>query len=112
MLVEVLTPDVSAGAVMDDLSSRRGLIEDMQQRTGLQQIIKAFAPLAEMLGYAAHLRSIVHGRTDCSLQFARYDVPPPSEDSGADEAGVTANKPKGPKAGSSYAAASFDPEPE
>jgi elongation factor G len=112
LLVEVLTPEVSASVILNDLSSRRGLIDNMEQRAGSQQVIKAIVPLAEMLGYAAHLRSIVHGHTECSLQFARYEVAPPSADSGAEEAGVTANKPKGPKTGSGYAAARFNPESE
>lgn len=112
MSVEVLTPEVFAGAIMNDLTSRRGLIEKMEQHAGSQQSIKVFVPLAEMLGYASHLRSIAPGRTECSLQFARYEVVTPSEDFGAEQAGVTANKPKGPKAGRGHATARLDLESE
>jgi len=111
MLVEVLTPEVFAGAIMNNLNSRRGLVEHMEQRSG-SQLIKAIVPLVEILGYAAYLRSIIPGRTECSMHFARYEAAPPSEDSGADAAGVTANKPRGPKMGSGYAAAKFHPKSE
>ena len=109
MSVEVITSEEFAGAVMHDLNARRGTIEDMEQRAD-SQVIKAIVPLAEMFGYPARLRSIARGRTECSLNFARYEVAPLGGDTGAEEAGVTANKPKGPKAGSGYAAARLDPE--
>src|SRR5207249_5361041 len=51
MAVEVVTPEDYAGAIMGDLSSRRGRIEGMEHRAG-SQVIKAIVPLAEMIGYA------------------------------------------------------------
>ena len=56
MAVEVVTPEDFAGAIMGDLSSRRGRIEGMEHRAG-SQVIKAIVPLAEMFGYATHMRS-------------------------------------------------------
>jgi hypothetical protein len=53
---------------MGDLSFRRGRIEGMEHRAG-SQLITAVAPLAEMLGYAAHMRSITQGRAEYSMQF-------------------------------------------
>ena len=55
MAVEVVTPEDYAGAIMGDLSSRRGRIEGMEHRAG-SQVIKAIVPLAEMFGYATHMR--------------------------------------------------------
>ena len=51
MAVEVVTPEDYAGAIMGDLSSRRGRIEGMEHRAG-SQVIKSIVPLAEMFGYA------------------------------------------------------------
>lgn len=104
MSLEVITPEDFAGAITGDLSSRRGRIEDMECRTG-SLVVHAVVPLAEMLGYATNVRSITQGRADYSMNFARYEPAPHRGESGGDEAGVTANKPKGPRAGSGFAAA-------
>lgn len=55
----VVRPEDFAGSVIGDLSLRRGRIESMEHRAG-SQMITAIAPLAEMLGYATHMRSITH----------------------------------------------------
>ncbi|MGA7073844.1 elongation factor G, partial [Bradyrhizobium sp.] len=60
MAVEVVTPEDFAGVIMGDLSSRRGRIEGMEHRAG-SQVIKAIVPLAEMFGYATHMRSSTQG---------------------------------------------------
>ena len=57
---------------MGDLSSRRGRIEGMEHRAG-SQVIKAIVPLAEMFGYATHMRSSTQGRAEYSMHFARYE---------------------------------------
>jgi elongation factor G len=111
MLIEVVTPEGFAGTIMEDLSLRRGRIEGMEHRAG-SQVIAAIVPLAEILGYAMHMRSIAQGRAEYSLHFVHYEAAPHTGESGADEAGVTANRPKGPKAGSGFAAAKLDPESE
>jgi elongation factor G len=109
MLVQVVAPEDFAGSIVGDLSVRRGRIEGMEHRAG-SQVITAIAPLAEMLGYATHLRSITQGRAEYSMHFAHYEAAPRTGESGADEAGVTANRPKGPKAGSGFAAAELEAE--
>jgi elongation factor G len=77
MAVEVVTPEDYAGTIMGDLSSRRGRIEGMEHRAG-SQVIKAIVPLAEMFGYATHMRSSTQGRAEYSMHFARYEEVPRS----------------------------------
>jgi elongation factor G len=77
MSVEVVTPEDYAGTIMGDLSSRRGRIEGMEHRAG-SQVIKAIVPLAEMFGYATHMRSQTQGRAEYSMHFARYEEAPRS----------------------------------
>jgi elongation factor G len=77
MAVEVVTPEDYAGVIMGDLSSRRGRIEGMEHRAG-SQVIKAMVPLAEMFGYATHMRSSTQGRAEYSMHFARYEEVPRS----------------------------------
>jgi elongation factor G len=71
MAVEVVVPEDIVG----DLNSRRGRIEGMEHRAG-SQVIKAMVPLAEMFGYATHMRSLTQGRATYSMHFARYDEAP------------------------------------
>jgi elongation factor G len=75
--VEVVSPEDYAGKIMGDLSSRRGRIEGMEHRAG-SQVIKAIVPLAEMFGYATHMRSSTQGRAEYSMHFARYEEAPRS----------------------------------
>jgi elongation factor G len=77
MAVEVVTPEDYAGAIMGDLSSRRGRIEGMEHRAG-SQVISAIVPLAEMFGYATQMRSSTQGRAEYSMHFARYEEAPRS----------------------------------
>ncbi len=77
MSVEVVTPEDYAGVIMGDLSSRRGRIEGMEHRAG-SQVIHAIVPLAEMFGYATHMRSSTQGRAEYSMHFARYEEAPRS----------------------------------
>jgi translation elongation factor EF-G len=73
MTLEVfLLGDDLASLVTADLNSRRGRIDAVEHR-GSNRVIKAVVPLAEMLGYATHLRRETHGRASYSMQFARYD---------------------------------------
>jgi len=75
MEVEVVTPDEYVGDVMGDLSSRRGHVEGMEMR-GNARIVKSFAPLSEMFGYATDLRSKTSGRASYSMQFSHYEEVP------------------------------------
>ncbi len=109
MSIEVTTPENFAGAIMGDLSSRRGRIEGMESRGG-SQLIRATVPLATMIGYAKHMRSLTQGRASYSMNFSRYEATTRHGESGGDEAGVTARKPRGPSAGSGFATAQWDEE--
>jgi elongation factor G len=71
MAVEVVTPDDYMGDVIGDLNSRRGKIQSMNPRSGVQ-VIEAQVPLAEMFGYATDLRSKTQGRATYTMQFAHY----------------------------------------
>jgi elongation factor G len=75
MDVEVVTPDEYMGDVMGDLSSRRGKIEGLSQRSDAQ-VIKAMVPLSEMFGYSTILRSMTQGRAIYTMQFLKYDEAP------------------------------------
>jgi elongation factor G len=77
MEVEVVTPDDYMGDVIGDLNSRRGKIQSMNPRTGVQ-VIEALVPLAEMFGYATDLRSKTQGRATYTMQFAHYAQVPSS----------------------------------
>jgi len=75
MDVEVVTPQEFMGEVIGDLSSRRGKIQEMENRAGAQ-VISARVPLAMMFGYATKVRSITQGRANYSMQFAVYEPVP------------------------------------
>jgi len=75
MSVEIAVPDEYAGAVMGDLSSRRGRPQGMQPRGGVQ-VIQAEVPLAEMLSYDAELTSMTGGRGSYHMQMDHYDEVP------------------------------------
>jgi elongation factor G len=75
--VEVVTPEEYMGDVIGDLNSRRGQIEQMDQR-GNDRIVKAQVPLAEMFGYATTLRSRTQGRATYTMQFNSYKETPSS----------------------------------
>jgi elongation factor G len=75
MQVEVLVPDEYMGEVIGDLNSRRGKIENMEKRMGVQ-VINALVPLAEMFGYATDVRSISQGRATYTMQFSHYGEVP------------------------------------
>ena len=75
MRLEVTIPDESVGDVSGDLSSRRGQVEEMEDRGNLK-VIKATAPLAELFGYTTNLRSITNGRGTSTMEFSHYaEVP-------------------------------------
>ena len=71
MAVEVSTPEDYMGAVIGDLNSRRGSVNQMESRPGLQ-ILTAHVPLQRMFGYATDLRSATQGRATFSMQFDHY----------------------------------------
>jgi len=75
MAVEVETPEDFMGNVVGDLSSRRGMIQGMDENpTG--KVIKAEVPLAEMFGYSTTLRSLSQGRATYTMEFKHYTEAP------------------------------------
>ena len=76
MAVEVETPEDYAGTVMGDLSSRRGMLQGMDDMVGGGKVIKAEVPLAEMFGYATNLRSLTQGRATYTMEFKHYSEAP------------------------------------
>jgi elongation factor G len=76
MHVEVETPEDYAGTVMGDLSSRRGMVQGMDDMVGGGKIIKAEVPLAEMFGYSTSLRSQTQGRATYTMEFKQYAEAP------------------------------------
>ena len=77
MHVEVETPEAYAGNIMGDLSSRRGMVQGMEEQYG-SQIIRADVPLAEMFGYATALRSMSQGRATYTMEFHHFAQAPRS----------------------------------
>jgi elongation factor G len=75
MAVEVETPEDYAGTVMGDLSSRRGMVQGMEDVLG-GKIIKAEVPLGEMFGYSTSLRSATQGRATYTMEFKHYSEAP------------------------------------
>ncbi|MPS28292.1 elongation factor G [Pigmentiphaga sp.] len=76
MAVEVETPEDYAGTVMGDLSSRRGMVQGMDDMVGGGKVIKAEVPLAEMFGYSTSLRSATQGRATYTMEFKHYAEAP------------------------------------
>ncbi len=76
MAVEVETPEEYAGNVMGDLSSRRGMVQGMDDMVGGGKAIKAEVPLSEMFGYSTSLRSATQGRATYTMEFKHYSEAP------------------------------------
>jgi len=75
MAVEVETPEEYMGDVMGDLSSRRGIVQGMEDNaTG--KVIRVEVPLAEMFGYSTVVRSLSQGRATYSMEFKHYAEAP------------------------------------
>lgn len=78
MKVEVVVPEDYTGAVVGDLSSRRGIVQGMNPRGDGTSVIGANVPLSEMFGYATNLRNITQGRGSFTMEFDKYTVAPQS----------------------------------
>jgi len=77
MAVEVETPEEKMGDVMGDLSSRRGMIQGMEDIAGGGgKAIRAEVPLGEMFGYSTTLRSLTQGRATYTMEFKHYAEAP------------------------------------
>ncbi|HOJ34727.1 MAG TPA: elongation factor G [Candidatus Hydrogenedentes bacterium] len=77
MRLEVMCPDEYTGEVINDLTGRRGRIEEMEIQNTLRRI-RGFAPLAELFGYANDIRSRTQGRVSHSIEFSHYEEVPPN----------------------------------
>ncbi|HEY6008274.1 MAG TPA: elongation factor G, partial [Geobacteraceae bacterium] len=75
MAVEVETPEDYMGDVIGNLNSRRGRIENMEERSG-SKVITSKVPLAEMFAYSTTLRSMTQGRGTYTMQFSHYEEAP------------------------------------
>ena len=78
MSVEVETPEDYTGTVMGDLSSRRGMVQGMEDLPGGSKAVRAEVPLAEMFGYSTALRSATQGRATYTMEFKHYTEAPKS----------------------------------
>jgi elongation factor G len=77
MAVEVETPEDFMGNVMGDLSSRRGIVQGMDDIAGGGgKLVRAEVPLSEMFGYSTSLRSATQGRATYSMEFKHYAETP------------------------------------
>lgn len=76
MAVEVETPEDFMGNVMGDLSSRRGIVQGMEDMVGGGKVVRAEVPLAEMFGYSTSLRSLTQGRATYTMEFKHYSDAP------------------------------------
>lgn len=77
MKVQVVTPEEFMGDVIGDLNSRRGRIDNMEDRHGAK-IVDAYVPLSEMFGYTTDLRSMSQGRASSTMELAQYEEVPPN----------------------------------
>jgi elongation factor G len=75
MAVEVVVPEDYMGDVIGNLNSRRGRIENMEDRAGVK-VVTAKVPLAEMFAYSTSLRGMTQGRGNYTMQFSHYDEAP------------------------------------
>ncbi len=75
MKIEVVTPEDFMGDVIGDLNSRRGRIDEMEDRAGVK-VILGFVPLAEMFGYTTDLRSMTQGRASSTMELSHYEETP------------------------------------
>lgn len=77
MRVEITTPEKFMGDINGNLSSKRGLVEGMDDRD-MVKVIHAKVPLSEMFGYTTMLRSMTEGRASMTMEFDHYAVVPPN----------------------------------
>ncbi len=73
MAVEVSVPEAFVGAVVGDLSARRGRVRDVSPRDPSTTVVQGEAPMAALFGYVTDLRGRTHGRGGAMLSFARYE---------------------------------------
>ncbi|MCA9026834.1 MAG: elongation factor G [Planctomycetaceae bacterium] len=77
--MEITVPSDKIGDITSDLNTRRGRMEGMDEAPGGFTVVKARAPLAEVMTYARNLSSMTGGQGSFSLEFSHYEVVPPNE---------------------------------
>jgi len=77
MKVEITTPEQFMGDINGNISSKRGIVEGMDDRD-MVKVIRAKVPLAELFGYTTTLRSMTEGRANMVMEFDHYEVVPPN----------------------------------
>lgn len=82
--------------IVGDLTRRRGRIEAIEHRAD-SQVVRAIAPLAEMLGYTRQMLVSLRGNFDCSIHFARYEPASRSGGTDGEGPGVNSDRPRGPR---------------
>ncbi len=75
MKVEVVVPEQFMGDITGSLTSKRGTIDSMEDRS-MAKVVNAFVPLSEMFGYTTQLRSMTEGRGQMTMEFDHYEVVP------------------------------------
>jgi elongation factor G len=110
MAVEVVAPEECIGDVIDDLNSRRGLIEGMELR-GATQIIRSSVPLSQMFGYATDLRSRTQGGATYTMHFDRYEPLSGDPDTGDEDRAANIVVPRTPTPKGKVSAVAL-PEPD
>ncbi len=78
MKIEIEAPEEKTGDVIGDLSSRRGLVEEMISKPGGISAVTGKVPLAEMFQYSTTLRSLTQGRGTYTMEPASYEPVPPN----------------------------------
>lgn len=78
MKLEVTTPEDFMGDVIGDLNSRRGRVDEMEDRENGVKIIHGFVPLANMFGYTSDLRGMSQGRAASTMELHDYEEVPPN----------------------------------
>ena len=76
--LKLISPEEFTGAIIGDLNTRRGRVEDMEKQKDLQ-LITALAPLTQLFGYATDLRSLSQGRASFSMEMQGYGLLPERE---------------------------------
>jgi elongation factor G len=79
MRLEVTVPGEKLGDITSDLNTRRGRMEGMDSLPGGLQVVKARAPLAELMTYSRTLSSLTGGQGSYSMEFSHYETVPPNE---------------------------------
>ena len=75
MKVEIATPEEYVGDITGNISSKRGVVEGIEDR-GMDQVVRAKIPLAELFGYTTTVRSMTQGRATPNMEFSHYEIVP------------------------------------